>query len=437
MKRPTKVSLILYTLILLVGWVDVTATDKVSHEVEPAHLELTDQYISIKEGESLDPHSLVVSGTYDSIEYPIIKEDKVGIQTLIFKARKGFSEVKRSIEIEVLDGDGPKIIGDDEIELSVNSDFDFYLAYSATDETDGEVDIEVVQDIDFSKPGEYRVIIRAIDSDNNETIKQVKVIILETEVEEEQELESDYSHLISRAYEVLDTLLVDINVETIESVLAEVNVAVWDDSNEQEELVYLSSELEAKLTRAIEFATEPEIEEVVEPEPTPAPTPEPTPEPAPEPAPTPTPAPEPEPSGDTFNATLTRYGMDCVGCVVTNGVAHTSHGIALQANAVRQPNGVWQEGITYNGRYIFAGNRDRVKCTLLSLYDHPYEGRGIQQGVPIHGVIADNGAFGYNHLDLFVGTETNIDAVSVVNYAAQPYAIITGFGTFTGSGCDF
>ena len=251
MKRPTKVSLILYTLILLVGWVDVTATDKVSHEVEPAHLELTDQYISIKEGESLDPHSLVVSGTYDSIEYPIIKEDKVGIQTLIFKARKGFSEVKRSIEIEVLDGDGPKIIGDDEIELSVNSDFDFYLAYSATDETDGEVDIEVVQDIDFSKPGEYRVIIRAIDSDNNETIKQVKVIILETEVEEEQELESDYSHLISRAYEVLDTLLVDISVETIESVLAEVNVAVWDDSNEQEELVYLSSELEAKLTIAI------------------------------------------------------------------------------------------------------------------------------------------------------------------------------------------
>lgn len=442
MKKTTKISLSFLLLILLVGWVNVSADETSSNVIEPAHLELTQEEVLIKQNSKYDTHNLVVSGSYDVLEYPILDTQEVGKQTVIFKAKKGHTSIKKSIDVEIVPSQGPSIEGPESVELALNSDFEIETDYKAVDAQGNTVAVTIDGNLDRSIPGEYKLVVKAVDSVGNESKKNIKVIILEEEKQDE------FEGLINEALLLNNTIFDETNVEEIEAMIAQL-VAI--NLTENEEVTGLIVELESKLERAIDYyasqeedvdtptpEVEPELTPVVEPEPTPVVEPEPA--PVVEPAPAPVVEPEPEvviPSGDQFNATLTRYGMDCVGCVVTDGVAYTSHGIALTATAVRQPNGVWQDGITYNGRYIFAGNRERVKCTLLSLYDHPYEGRGIQQGVPIHGFIGDNGAFGYNHLDLFVGTETNIDAVYVVQTATQPYAIITGFGTFTGSGCDF
>lgn len=429
MKEAQKICLIVIALLLLGSWVNVSASVSEVEIIEEPELVLTKQEIVLRANQEVDPHDYVVSGTYDELHYPIINTNESGYQTLTYRAVKGQNEVKKVKVIQVLDGKGPVIEGEDEIVLKYDSDFDIAQEYKAIDKIDGEVDVEVVGEVNRTQPGEYMVHIRAIDSHQNETLKEIKVVVNEDpEVVALRERNEAYKTLVAEATTLNGTLLKDTSVSEVESMLSRVNSAKANESDYTDQLTELSNELTAKLTRAQEFHAP-----VTSPTVTQAPTPSQT-------TTTTTPVVESTPtysSDDRFNATLTRYGMDCVGCVVRDGVAYTSHGIALTATAVLQPNGVWQEGITYNGRYIFAGNRNRINCTLLTLYDHPYEGRGIQQGVPIHGVIADNGAFGYNHLDLFVGTETNLDVVAVVNPYAQPYAIITGFGTFTGSGCSF
>lgn len=142
-------------------------------------------------------------------------------------------------------------------------------------------------------------------------------------------------------------------------------------------------------------------------------------------------------NSNSFNARLTHYGMDCYGCNNYNGIGYTSTGIALSAHAIRQPDGSWQEGLTYNGRFIFASSSSHLRCTLITVYNHGYSGMEISPDEPIYGVIADVGALDYHHLDLFIGSEKGTIPVSVVDWETQPYFIITGYGKYTGSGCSF
>ena len=420
MKKLLKISVILCSLSLLAGWVNVKASEP-SYEVHNAELELTKRQVSVKVNDTIDPHSLVVSGVYDSIEYPVIDTSEVGSKYLVYKVTKGRSQVTKVIEINVTDHEGPIIYGEAELELRFESEFDITTAYEAIDEIDGFVEVEIDGEIDRSTPGEYEIYIVAVDSSNNETRKEVTIIILEDpEVVARNERNQEYKGLVNEALNLNQALLANTSVTEIENMLYRVNQALNYDSDYDTELSSLSNELTAKLQRAQAFYEPVDVITPTTPNPTPAPTPAPAPE-----------------SSSQWNVTLTRYGMDCVGCRVVNGVAHTSHGIALTSNSVRQPDGTWQQGITYNGRYIFAGNSSHTKCTLLTLYDHPYEGMGITQGQPIYGIMADNGGFGYNHLDLFVGTETNLNAVYIANAGARPYAVITGFATFTGSGCSW
>lgn len=141
-------------------------------------------------------------------------------------------------------------------------------------------------------------------------------------------------------------------------------------------------------------------------------------------------------TSNSFSGRLTLYGMDCVGCINYDGVAYTSTGIGLKENAVLQPDGTWNTGITYNGRYIFGSNSAHQRCTLVTVTNHGYSGAGISVNEPIYGVIADIGYVSYEHLDLFAGSEKNL-LVSIVDGSVTPQVTITGYGTFTGSGCAF
>lgn len=140
--------------------------------------------------------------------------------------------------------------------------------------------------------------------------------------------------------------------------------------------------------------------------------------------------------GATFSPRFTRYGADCGGCTIkSDGTSAAASGIRVTTTGVRQFDGSWKSGITYQGRYLFAASSDLPMCTLISVSNHNYSGMGIQQGQTIYGFIGDRGV-GSNHLDLFVGSEYALNKVAPVGNNT-PIVTITGFGTWTGNGCQF
>ncbi len=109
---------------------------------------------------------------------------------------------------------------------------------------------------------------------------------------------------------------------------------------------------------------------------------------------------------------LTRYGYDCRGCQLKGpDFSSTAAGINIAADRVRQANGQWLSGLTYEGFYIVAASRSIPIFSILKISDHPFNGTGISPGVPFYAIVADRGVSGSN-LDLFIGSERNINAIS-------------------------
>lgn len=111
---------------------------------------------------------------------------------------------------------------------------------------------------------------------------------------------------------------------------------------------------------------------------------------------------------------ITKYGFDCVGCGIgLDGAAGTSAGIRLNGTSVRQSDGTWREGITYDGYYVLAADRAFPNCTVLEISNHTFSGMGLTPGVAFKGIVVDRGgAITTNKLDLFAGTERNINVVT-------------------------
>jgi len=118
--------------------------------------------------------------------------------------------------------------------------------------------------------------------------------------------------------------------------------------------------------------------------------------------------------GSYFYArTISRYGFDCVGCEAPGAtVATMASLLKVSATAVRQSNGVWKQGITYDGYYMVAADKAFPLCTVLEISDHHFSGSGIKEGVPFKVLVADRGgAITTNRLDFFIGTESYLDTV--------------------------
>lgn len=104
-------------------------------------------------------------------------------------------------------------------------------------------------------------------------------------------------------------------------------------------------------------------------------------------------------------ARITTYGVDCFGCYSSNGYGGTASGVKLHENMVRQSDGTWLDGITYDGYYIVATNRGIPMGSIIEVSNHGFNGLGLQEGVTFRAMVLDRGAMGENHLDLFVGSE--------------------------------
>lgn len=102
----------------------------------------------------------------------------------------------------------------------------------------------------------------------------------------------------------------------------------------------------------------------------------------------------------------TVYGADCEGCPFKDGIGSTSSQIEITTDSVRQSDGTWKYGVTYDGYYLAAADSELPLCTVLRVSSHSYEGSGIRKGVPFYALVVDRGsAIQNNCIDLFAGTE--------------------------------
>ncbi|CAM4129289.1 hypothetical protein H9L01_02670 [Erysipelothrix inopinata] len=112
-----------------------------------------------------------------------------------------------------------------------------------------------------------------------------------------------------------------------------------------------------------------------------------------------------------YNASrITRYGVNCAGCNMSEGgTGGTSAGIALGLDSVRQRDGSWKPGVTYEGYYIIATSSDVPLCSIVEISDHTVSGQGITPGVPFQAIVLDRGgAIQGSKIDLFAGSETDM-----------------------------
>ena len=115
-------------------------------------------------------------------------------------------------------------------------------------------------------------------------------------------------------------------------------------------------------------------------------------------------------SSSFLSSRVTRYGVDCYGCNIDgNGRGATASGVGVGIDEVRQKDGTWQKGITYEGYYVVATESDLPFYSIIEITNHSFSGMGLQPGVPFKAIVLDRGGdITDTKIDLFVGRETNM-----------------------------
>ncbi|HIB1911337.1 TPA: immunoglobulin-like domain-containing protein [Enterococcus faecium] len=120
-----------------------------------------------------------------SLTIPVEKLN-VGVNTFRLTGTDDQESITKDIMVMVSTngqiGEKPVIHAEDKT-IAQNSDFDPLADVSATDKEDGTVPVTVYENtVDTSKPGTYKVVYRATDSDNNTTEKTIAVTVEPSEL---------------------------------------------------------------------------------------------------------------------------------------------------------------------------------------------------------------------------------------------------------------
>lgn len=142
--------------------------------------------------------------------------------------------------------------------------------------------------------------------------------------------------------------------------------------------------------------------------------------------------------GSSFTAKLSRFGVNCSGCTgETSG--NGSFGVGVKASTskgVKQSNGTWKKGITYDGYYIVAASKTIPICSVLEFTNHSISGSGITKGEPFYAVVLDRGgAITGNRIDFYIGDENNYKNVIKYNGSSTATVTIKAKGTKSGRNC--
>lgn len=426
MKKESKVLALLALSTLLGGWSLPSQDVKAKNISEPEKVELTltAAEVTVNQNGQFNPKDLVVTGTFDSLNYSMVDTTTPGPVTVTYIASKDLSTIKLTKTVYVKDGFAPEIEGEDRVELKYDSEFDILSAYSASDNLDKEVKLELVGEVDRLTAGEYNVVVKATDSSKNETLKEITVIVNEDpEVVALNERNEAYSNLVIRASNINSSLLANTTVSDIQNVLNEVNQAKNQESDYQATLSSLTTELTAKLQRARDYhqpAPEP-----VQPQPVvqqPAPHQQPAPQqPAPQPEPA-APAPQPEPAAPAPQPEPAPQPAP-----VVSALGQQAANIALQF---------------VGGRYVWGGTSPSgFDCSGLMVYAYAQLGYSLprtSQGQMYAGYAVSEPAvgdlviyYGGSHVAMYIGNGNVVHAlnpnqgilVTGINAVGYPSAI--------------
>lgn len=137
--------------------------------------------------------------------------------------------------------------------------------------------------------------------------------------------------------------------------------------------------------------------------------------------------------GATFDASMTTYGLDCVGCS-SEGI--TASGVRVSLDEGVLVDGSWKEGITYKGYFIIAADSNIPMCSILEISNHGYTGYGLTPNVPFQAIVLDRGgAIKGPKLDLYKGSEKNF-SLHVNHSLHQPKVEIKKVGNKQRNGCN-
>jgi len=132
-----------------------------------------------------------------------------------------------------------------------------------------------------------------------------------------------------------------------------------------------------------------------------------------------------------FTPVFSRYGVNCKGCSgQKSGRGNFSVGIGADVTkGVRQFNGKYLPGITFEGYYIVASDPAIPLCTILEISNHNFKGGGLTPGVPFYAVVLDRGgAIKKNRLDFYIGDERYYNSQIKYSGKRKPIARIVAFG---------
>lgn len=133
-----------------------------------------------------------------------------------------------------------------------------------------------------------------------------------------------------------------------------------------------------------------------------------------------------------YSQRVTSYGADCIGC----GSGGTPAGISLSTSSVRQSDGSWRDGITYDGYYLIAASSTLPLCTKVEISNHKFSGQGLTPGEPFVALVADRGgSIQGSIIDLFTGSEAYSSVRN--NKRSNVKVKILEFGRKRGLGCQF
>lgn len=113
-----------------------------------------------------------------------------------------------------------------------------------------------------------------------------------------------------------------------------------------------------------------------------------------------------------FPYRVTRYGYDCDGCSVTSeDISGSASGMKFGKDKVRQADGSWKTGYTYEGYHVIATSKAIPMFSIVKISNHPFSGGGIVAGQPFYAIVGNRGVSGSN-IDLFAGSEKSLNVIS-------------------------
>lgn len=184
MKNKGFIILALLTYVLVGGWAldglkinDVKANTPQYGEM--ASLVLTNEKVKVEVNSQFNPMDLVVSGSFDKIEVPIVDTTILGEQKITYQVTKDLSNIKVSKTIQVVDTQAPSFIESiDNLTLDYGEDVALEDYFKAVDAVDGDLKVSFSKSIDSTIAGNVNLTASVTDNSGNTTTHDFVVEVL-------------------------------------------------------------------------------------------------------------------------------------------------------------------------------------------------------------------------------------------------------------------